>query len=82
MTAASIEQQVRTIIERIARLQPGFSAQADIFRELGVKSAAALDLLLSLEEEFNISISDDAFGEARTVDKIVELIVGLKGEAA
>ena len=77
-----IEQKVRAIIERIARIEPGFSPSADIFRELGVKSAAALDLLLSLEEEFNVAISDDAFGDARTVTKIVELISGLQGAAA
>ena len=77
-----IEEKVRAIIERIARIEAGFSASADIFRELGVKSAAALDLLLSLEEEFNVAISDDAFGDARTVTKIVDLIAGLQGAAA
>jgi acyl carrier protein len=76
------EAKVRSIIERIARIEPGFSATADIFRELGVKSAAALDLLLSLEEEFNVAISDDAFGDARTVIQIVALISGLQGAAA
>jgi acyl carrier protein len=80
--AATIEERIRAIIVRIARIAPGFSGSADIFRDLGVKSAAALDLLLSLEEEFNVSISDDAFGDARTVEKMVELIEGLKGAAA
>jgi acyl carrier protein len=82
MTESNIEEKVRGIIVRIARIDPGFSADADIFRELGVKSAAALDLLLSLEEEFDVAISDDAFGEARSVNKIVALISGLQGAAA
>ena len=82
MTNPTIEEKVRAIIVRIARIDPGFSADADIFRELGVKSAAALDLLLSLEDEFNLTISDDAFGDARSVNKIVELITGLQGAAA
>jgi acyl carrier protein len=82
MTDPSIEEKVRAIIVRIARIEAGFSGDADIFRELGVKSAAALDLLLSLEEEFNVAISDDAFGDARTVGKIVALISGLQGAAA
>ncbi len=81
-SAGSIEEQVREIIARVAKIEPGFVATADIFRELGVKSAAALDLLLSLEEDFGVTISDDAFGEARTVEKIVALVAGLKGEAA
>jgi acyl carrier protein len=82
MTESNIEEKVRGIIVRIARIDPGFSADADIFRELGVKSAAALDLLLSLEEEFDVAISDDAFGEARSVTKIVALISGLQWAAA
>jgi len=82
MPSADVESTVRAILQRIAKLEPGFDAQADIFRELGVKSAAALELLLSLEEEFGISIGDDAFGEARTTEKLVALVNGLKGEAA
>ena len=82
MAATDVEASIRAILQRVGKLEPGFSAQADIFRELGVKSAAALDLLLSLEEEFGISIGDDAFGEARTTEKLVALVQGLKGEAA
>ncbi len=82
MTDPTIEDKVRAIIVRIAKIEAGFSPDADIFRELGVKSAAALDLLLSLEEEFNIAISDDAFGDARNVKKLVELVASLQGAAA
>jgi acyl carrier protein len=81
-TIEEIEEKVRAIIVRIARIDLSFSAEADIFRDLGVKSAAALDLLLSLEEEFNVSIGDDAFADARSVSKMVSLIAGLQGAAA
>ena len=77
-----VEGKVRDLIARIGKIAPTFAAGADIFRELGVKSASALDLLLSLEEEFGVSISDDAFGNARTLDQIVALITELKGVAA
>jgi acyl carrier protein len=77
-TTDSIEEGVRRQIARIARIPPGFSATADIFFELGVKSASALDLLLSLEDEFGVSIPDEAFGEARTVEKLVQMIAGLR----
>lgn len=81
-TADPIEEGVRVLIARIARIAPGFSTTADIFFELGVKSASALDLLLSLEDEFGVSIADEAFGDARTVEKLVELIAGLKNTPA
>jgi acyl carrier protein len=76
-----IEGTIRAILERIARLEPGFAADADLFRDLGVKSVTALDLLLSLEEELGVVIPDEAFGEARTVQKLVALVQGLQGAA-
>jgi acyl carrier protein len=72
--------KIREIVARVARLEdPGsLPLQADIFRDIGVKSTAALDLLLSLEEEFEVSIPDDAFGEARTIEALAALIGGLR----
>ena len=81
MTNASTEEHVRAIIGRIGQLEPGFSSTADLFRELGMKSIAALDLLLSLEEEFEISIADDKFGDARSVQALVALVEALKAGA-
>jgi acyl carrier protein len=78
---ALIEVKVRAIVERIApNVQGGFRAESDLYREVGVKSLAALDLLLSLEEEFRLSIADEAFGEARTVAKLVALVGMLLAE--
>jgi acyl carrier protein len=70
------------MVARIGRIAPGFAGNADIHRELGMKSAAALDLLLSLEEEFKVTITDDAFAEAHSTDQIVALVTMLKGQAA
>ncbi len=78
MTPAAIEVEVRKIVQRLGpSLRDGFSASADLYRELGVKSIAALDLLLSLEEGFGVSIDDAAFGDARSVEQIVAMIGGL-----
>jgi acyl carrier protein len=77
MTTGEIHLRIRGILRRVARLDGDFSASADLFRELGVKSMVALDLLLSLEEEFGVSIADAAFGEARSVDALVALLGGL-----
>ncbi len=82
MGLEDIQQQVRVIIARIAQIDEGFSAQADVFRELGVESAAALDLLLQIEEEYDIAIADEAFGEARTLEQMAKLVAVVRGEAA
>jgi acyl carrier protein len=78
MTTGEIECRIRTILQRVARLDGEYSPRADLFRELGMKSVVALDLLLSLEEEFGVSIADAAFGEARSVSALVDLVQGLR----
>jgi acyl carrier protein len=72
------ETRVRAIVRRVARLEGDYSAGADLFRDLGVKSIAALDLLLSLEEEFGVRIPDEKFGEARSVTALVALLEALR----
>jgi acyl carrier protein len=74
-TASATEARVRAIVSRVARRDAtDFAADADLFRELGVESTAALDLLLSLEEEFGVSIDDQQFGDARTVRALTALV--------
>lgn len=79
MSSDEIEARVRGVVLKVANLEGkrAFPADADLFRDLGVASAAALDLLLSLEEEFNISIPDQKFGDARTLNALASLIRGL-----
>jgi acyl carrier protein len=76
MDLSDIEARVREVLKRVARFEGGYSSSADLYGELGVKSIAALDLLLSLEEEFGVSIADDAFSNARTLDDLVALVKG------
>jgi acyl carrier protein len=73
-----LEARIRRILSRVARLDGDYSTQADLFRDLGMRSIAALDLLLSLEEEFGVSIPDERFGEARSVGGLVALLEGLR----
>jgi acyl carrier protein len=71
-----IQARIREVLHRVARLEGGYSAEADLYRELGVKSIAAIDLLLSLEEEFGVPIADEAFARARSVSALVGLVQG------
>jgi acyl carrier protein len=77
----STEDRVSEIIRRVSKQKPNgtLPLDADVFRELGVESTAALDLLFSLEDEFGVSVPDDAFSSARTVRKMTELIDQLRG---
>ena len=79
----TIEARIGAIIRRVSK-QKGdgpLPVDADVFRELGVESTAALDLLLSIEDEFGVAVPDDAFSSARTINKMIELIDHLRGAA-
>jgi acyl carrier protein len=73
-----IEEGVRNLVQRIGRLNPTFDTKADLFTDLGLKSASTLDLLVSLEEEFDVQIDDEAFRTVRTAEQMVQLIESLK----
>lgn len=79
MSQDDLSARVATIVARVARLPDAGAIQfdRDLYRDIGVKSASALDLLLSLEEEFGVSIPDQQFGDARTVTSLADLIRGL-----
>jgi acyl carrier protein len=71
-----IQTRIREVLRRVARIEGGYSAEADLYRDLGVKSIAAIDLLLSLEEEFGVTIADEAFARARCVSALAGLVQG------
>ena len=51
---------------------------ADIVDDLGADSIQVLDLILALEEEFDISISDADVINNRIVEDIVQYIINAK----
>ncbi len=81
MSETTIEARISAIIRRVSKKAGDgpLPADADVFRDLGVESTAALDLLFSLEDEFGVAVPDDAFSAARTVRKMTELIDSLRG---
>jgi acyl carrier protein len=80
MTREEMSSRVMGVVARIAKIKDpsAIPRDQDLYRDIGVKSTAALDLLLSLEEEFNVSIPDQQFGDARTVALLVSLIGELR----
>jgi acyl carrier protein len=79
MTQDELSSRIAEVVARVAKVvDPStIASDKDLYRDIGVKSTAALDLLLSLEEEFNVSIPDQAFGDARTVSSLADLIGAL-----
>lgn len=77
------EARISAIIRRVSKKAGDgpMPVDADVFRDLGVESTAALDLLFSLEDEFGVAVPDDAFSSARTIGKMTELVNSLTGAA-
>jgi acyl carrier protein len=80
MTQDELSNRIILVVARVAKVKDpnAIASDKDLYRDIGVKSTAALDLLLSLEEEFNVTIPDQAFGDARTVSSLADLIEGLR----
>jgi acyl carrier protein len=79
MTQDDLSNRITLVVARVAKVKDPavIESDKDLYRDIGVKSTAALDLLLSLEEEFNVTIPDQEFGDARTVSSLADLIGGL-----
>jgi acyl carrier protein len=80
LAAEQREHRIRAIATRLAKGGDAgtVSGDADLFREVGIASSAALELLLSLEDEFSIQVPDADFNEARTVNALVALVARLE----
>lgn len=56
--------------------------EKDILRDLQINSAYLIDIVIAIEEEFDIAIDDDSIGKINTVQEAMEVIVGKINEAA
>ena len=50
------------------------SAEANLIEDLGADSANLMMLIMDLENEYNITVEDDALGSIKTVGDIVDYI--------
>lgn len=73
---STLEELVRVVCETggLKELNP----DAD-FYDQGFSSVSALQLLVEIEEQFGVSIPDDAFVKARSARELAALVGDLKG---
>jgi acyl carrier protein len=79
MSREVVEQKVAGIVCRLANLED-VSPEQDYF-DAGLASVQALELLLEVESEFGVSLSDDQFAEARSVRDLAGVIAQQEGWA-
>ena len=70
----TIIKSITEILQSVGKIESEILPESDIYTELGVESVNSISILLTLEEKFDIVIDDNAFIQARTLTKLVELV--------
>ena len=80
----SIEYRVaKRIKEQIGSSAPIIIApEAELFTNLGFDSLDHVELMMALEEEFDLRIDDDEFCKVKTARDVIDLIARLQGVSA
>lgn len=78
MDHAAALEKVTAIVRPFAKHIEALNNATDatrIIEDLGVNSARLVDIVLEFEDEFGISIDDEAADKVRTIGDAVQLIV-------
>lgn len=71
----SVEDKVKRIIADRLEIEPGdISLEAEFISDLGADSLDIVELLMTLEDEFDLEISDEDAEQIKTVNDAVSYI--------
>lgn len=72
---AKHEKEVKDLlVESINKLEFDAIKLTDTLEDLGADSLDSVEIIMSLEEKYNIKISEDVFADIHTVQDIVDYI--------
>lgn len=72
-------EQIRDIIvQELGVDESEVTMQASIIDDLGADSLDVVELIMALEDEFDVKVDDDQAQNMRTVEDILKYIEGLK----
>ncbi len=76
---ASVEERVINIVaEQLGQEREKISRETSFVNDLGADSLDTVELVMELEEEFDINIPDDAAEKIQTVGQAIEYIEKLQ----
>ena len=75
MDAKSVEERVKNIIVEQLRVEPEqVKPEAQFINDLGADSLDTVELIMALEEEFDVEIPDEQAEKIKTVGEAIEHI--------
>lgn len=75
MDISEIEAKIKKIISKSTRLRPEeIESGSNFHTALGVDSLAVLEIVLSVDQEFNTDFSEHELRQMDSVDKAVQMV--------
>lgn len=75
----TLKGELRQLLTEVASLPEGFDEKADLYSQLGMASIKAMELLVLLEERYGVSVPDEEFIQATSLDRLVVMMWKLRG---
>src|SRR5207245_9800384 len=66
---------ITLLIQRLGLAPEAVTPTAELAEDLGVDSVDAVEFALALESEFNVSLTNKIFGDIRTVQVVIYLVI-------
>lgn len=75
MEVIMIFEKVKSIVaEQLGIEEDTIKMESNIIEDLGADSLDIVEMLMTLEEEYGVSIPDEKIGQVKTIAEIVELL--------
>jgi len=78
MAESTLDVVTRVLVDGLSVDEEAVTLEAHLNKDLGADSLDAVELIMSLEEEFGIAIEAPAANELQTVKDLVNLVDSLK----
>ena len=73
----SVREKIRAIIAKIASLDPAtITDDALLVEQLGIDSLAALEISFDVEQQFNVTFTEDEGRQIKCLNDAVHLVTG------
>lgn len=69
-----IDKVKELVAEQLGINKETITAESNIIEDLGADSLDVIEMLMTLEEEYGITIPDEKIGQIKTIGQIVDLI--------